>query len=110
MKKRMKINLKRFTIFSILALSSLNSTGLYALNGEEGGIGGTGYENTEGRLLRPEIPNQGIRPEIINMPRPAARPMKMERPTEIEGAPELLTVPDHDRPESPERMSIKPQK
>lgn len=110
MKKRMKINLKHFTAFSILLLGSLNSTGLYAMREEEGGIGGTGYKNTEGRLLRPEIPNQGIRPEILNVPRPAARPMRIERPAAIERVPELLTVPDHDRPESPERMSITPQK
>ena len=111
MKKTMKINLKHFITFNLLLLSLLNSTGLYAARGEEeGGIGGTGYKNTEERLLRPEIPRQDVRPEIINVPRPAARPMRIERPTMVEQASELLPIPDHDRPESPGRMSITTQK
>ena len=107
MKKMKRIKLKRFITLGFLLLSTLISTASYAARGEEGGIGGTGFEDSEERLLRPEIPSQGIRPEIFVAPRP---PVRIERPSAIEHAPELFAVPDIERPEAPAASILLPNK
>ena len=107
MKKMKNIKLKHFITLSFILLSALISTASYAARGEEGGIGGTGFKDSEERLLRPEIPSQGIRPEIINAPHP---PVHIERPSAIERIPELFAVPDVDRPEAPAASISSPNK
>ena len=55
-----------------ILLLSLLSYGLSvkAENGsdEQGGIGGTGYQDTHPEELRPDIPDRGIRPEVLDQP------------------------------------------
>ena len=92
MKSMKKTTLKVITSRCILFIVLFNSFTLHAANGEEeGGIGGTGYKNNDGRLLRPDIPGQDMRPEIVDIP---------ERPQRIDSIPERPGALDLSAPEN----------
>lgn len=66
-------------------LSGLNNISLAVSGGEEeGGIAGTGYKDRDQGVLRPDLPDRGIRPESIQVP---ARP---EIPTIRESRPDTM--------------------
>ncbi|MBV1869951.1 MAG: hypothetical protein KUG76_03505 [Gammaproteobacteria bacterium] len=79
MKKAQKATLRAGVSSCILLFGFLHCANLPAANGEEGGIGGTGYDDAKARLLRPDIPSHDIRPDMPGIPE---RPQTMDRPHE----------------------------
>ncbi|MBV1872425.1 MAG: hypothetical protein KUG83_07745 [Gammaproteobacteria bacterium] len=79
MKKALKATLRAGISSCIYLLGFLYCANLSVANDEEGGIGGTGYDDAKARLLRPDIPNHDIRPDMPGIPE---RPQTMERPLE----------------------------